>query len=95
MDTTVILAQPRGSRLRAAVVYVDRSGLPRAQPGEPDPYIGANRTGNLDPPDPGFISVNLLHKNPLEMRGVCLRNVKQSSTAPQKRETVVNWTSET
>ena len=54
MDTTVILAQPRGSRLRAAVVYVDASGLPRAWFGKPDPYIGANRTGNLDPPDPGF-----------------------------------------
>ena len=27
MDTTVILAQPRGSRLRADAVYVDRSGI--------------------------------------------------------------------
>ena len=27
MDTTVILAQPRGSRLRADAVYVDRSGM--------------------------------------------------------------------
>ncbi len=30
MHTTVILAQPRGSRLRADAVYVDRSGSVRA-----------------------------------------------------------------
>ena len=33
MDTTVILAQPRVSRLRADVVYVDRSGSGRARVG--------------------------------------------------------------
>ena len=35
MDTTVILAQPRVSRLRADAVYVDRSGSVRASAGEP------------------------------------------------------------
>ena len=33
MDTTVILAQPRVSRLRAAVIYVNSVGLSRAASG--------------------------------------------------------------
>ena len=70
MDTTVILAQPRGSQLRADVVYVDSPGSAGRQPGEIFPHIGANRTDNLDPPDPGFISVNFVQTNPLEMRWV-------------------------
>ena len=36
MDTTVILAQPRVSRLRADAVYVDASGSGRAPPGKPE-----------------------------------------------------------
>ena len=34
LDTTVILAQPRVPRLRAAVVHVDRRTLHRAPAGE-------------------------------------------------------------
>ena len=56
MDTTVILAQPRGSRLRADVVYVDESGSIRARPGirgrAGAPSVGATG-GTFDPAESG------------------------------------------
>ena len=50
MDTTVILAQPRVSRLRAAVVYVDSSGKVGAPPGEPVDPLFCIRTRGTAPP---------------------------------------------
>ena len=47
MDTTVILAQPHGTRLRADAVYVDQSGI-RGRAGAPGPR---QSDGPLDPPE--------------------------------------------
>ena len=49
MDTTVILAQPRASRLRADAVYVDRPGV-RGRVGSLS--VGATG-GTFDPPESG------------------------------------------
>ena len=74
MDTTVILAQPRASRLRADAVYVvcrgstgappglDR-GSTGAPPGKPVTPSGANFGALFDPPDPSFFYWNLAQQN--------------------------------
>ena len=81
MDTTVILAQPRVSRLRADAVYVVCRGSAGAPPGldrgkavhrAPDNYLGL-----LTPSRIGQVLRNLMQKNPLEMRGVYPPNIGQ------------------
>ena len=57
MDTTVILAQPRVSRLRADVVYVDASG-------EPVPYYVANFPALLTPQKLSLPQGSLEKKDP-------------------------------
>ena len=49
MDTTVILAQPRVSRLRAAVVYVDESGWP-GMTGQTGALLCRQSNGQFGPP---------------------------------------------
>ena len=53
MYTTVILAQPRGPRLRADAVYVDRSGVSRACFGRAGSLSVGATVGTFDPPEPG------------------------------------------
>ena len=51
MESSVILAQPRGSRLRADAVYVDRSGSGRAPVGLRSGLV--RNAGSLDMADVG------------------------------------------
>ena len=63
MDTTVILAQPRVSRLRAAAVYVDRRGsrgLPRAAADILDFQMPVWRE---PPPNPWFSVAGMMRKS--------------------------------
>ena len=56
MDTTVILAQPRVPRLRAAVVYVEDRGSVRAplgMVGQAGDLLCRQSNGTFDPPESG------------------------------------------
>ena len=66
MDTTVILAQPRVSRLRAAAVYVDHRGCPGAAD------IGVIHSGlsRGPPPNPWFSTGQTCAKIPLSVREI-------------------------
>ena len=65
MDTTVILAQPRVSRLRADAVYVDRSGSVR---GTLDPGFSSARLARGPPRSVLFYWANSAHLSPIHVR---------------------------
>ena len=75
MDTTVILAQPRVSRLRADAVYVVCRGSAGARPGQGGAPGTGQLFGTFDPPRIGQVLRILMQKNPLEMRGVYPPNI--------------------
>ena len=92
MDTTVILAQPRGSRLRADAVYVHASGSVRAPFGLRSGSVRASRMpgyGRRWRPRAslkiGYVSRNLVPQNPLEMRWVGSPNVGHVSLTAEKQ----------
>ena len=94
MDTHVILAQPRVPRLRADAGYVDRSD-PRANGISMFFIVYSEMGAPLWRPLPLLRLQKTVFFSPYTTVGMDVRNVKQSSTGPPKRETVVNWTSET
>ena len=65
MDTTVILAQPRGTRLRADAVYVACVGLASGSTGQTGAPGPRQSDGPLDPPESmEFIEGFYAKKNP-------------------------------
>ena len=74
MDTTVILAQPRVSRLRADVVYVVsvglRSGSVRAPFGQAGALLCRQSNGQFGPPKIVYLSRILMQQIPRKIRWV-------------------------
>ena len=70
MDTTVILAQPRVSRLRADAVYVASVGLASDSRRKAGSLLCRQSDGQFGPPKIVYLSRILMQKNPRKIRWV-------------------------